>query len=238
MFVDAFLWNASTYTCCVSIHCHFIVNCLDNRYLQSTRNNTARPASESTFKVIFFQNLISSRIQIGDSVAKRPASQDWVSFQIWWVAYLLLRTSCLMSSILTLKSSSILTYLIYSNFPQRGICSLQKYCAINESCSIKRIFKSIDVTTSKLRGTLMLYTPANIFLLTWQSAAASLLSPGAARPLLDLDGAAAAAVRPGAGDDGAEEGGAGRHAAGARSLSRDRGRPPTNCHMYSAVRSL
>ena len=81
MFVDAFLWNASTYICCVSIHCHFIVNCLDNRYLQSTRNNTARPASESTFKVIFFQNLISSRIQIGDSVAKRPASQDWVSFK-------------------------------------------------------------------------------------------------------------------------------------------------------------
>ena len=73
---------------------------------------------------------------------------------------------------------------------------------------------------SKLRNPDAKHTPANIFLLTWQSAAASLLSPRAARPLLDLDRAAAAAVRPGAGDDGAEEGGAGRHAAGARNLSR------------------
>ena len=70
------------YLLCKHSLCHFIVNCLDNRYLQSTRNDTARPALESTFKVIFFQNLISSWIQIGDSVAKRPASQDWVSFQI------------------------------------------------------------------------------------------------------------------------------------------------------------
>ena len=90
---------------------------------------------------------------------------------------------------------------------------------------------------SKLRGTLILYTPTNIFLLTWQSAAASILSPGAARPLLDLDRAAAAAVGPGAGDDGAEEGGAGRHAAaaGARNSSRGGAEGTGGRHQLTAT---